>query len=382
MPPVTGTADATAPYGVKGENPSQPPSGPPFPVIIGGPPVTGVWGDSSSYTGVTGTSDQGVGVWGGSKLGNRVLIGVEYDRYGFLGGSDPLYSQDAGACGVSGQQGVFGHSTGSDGTGVYGNGFYAVRGDSPNGKGFLGGIDPQYSQKAGVYGSSDQQGVVGASTGGHGTAVYGDSTDGFAVRGETTTGTAIQGTASNGGYAAQFNGNVAVTNGNITVTGDVTGGVLVSNGDATVTGTLTTHDVVLSNSDCAEDFDIADTEGAEPGTVMVLDDSGNLHPNDAAYDKRVVGVISGAGRFKPGITLGRLPSEGKRMPIALLGKVYCKVDGDYGRVEVGDLLTTSPTRGHAMKATNPDQAFGSIIGKALQSLACGQGLIPILVVLQ
>jgi hypothetical protein len=115
---------------------------------------------------------------------------------------------------------------------------------------------------------------------------------------------------------------------------------------------------------------------------MVLDDSGNLHPNDAAYDKRVVGVISGAGRFKPGITLGRLPSEGKRMPIALLGKVYCKVDGDYGRVEVGDLLTTSPTRGHAMKATNPDQAFGSIIGKALQSLACGQGLIPILVVLQ
>jgi hypothetical protein len=97
MPPVTGTADATAPYGVKGENPSQPPSGPPFPVIIGGPPVTGVWGDSSSYTGVTGTSDQGVGVWGGSKLGNRVLIGVEYDRYGFLGGSDPLYSQDAGA---------------------------------------------------------------------------------------------------------------------------------------------------------------------------------------------------------------------------------------------------------------------------------------------
>ena len=239
MPPVTGTADATAPYGVKGENSSQP-SGPPFPVFVGGPPVTGIWGDAPSYTGVTGTSDQGQGVWGGSKLGAGVFIGVEYDRYGFLGGSDPLFSQDVGACGVSGQQGVFGHSTGGHGTGVYGNGFYAVRGDSPNGNGFLGGIDPHYRQKAGVYGSSDQQGVVGASTGGHGTAVYGDSTDGFAVRGETTTGTAIQGTAFKGGYAAQFNGDVAVTNGDLTITGDV----------------------ILANSpgsgDIAEDFDVED----------------------------------------------------------------------------------------------------------------------------
>jgi hypothetical protein len=115
---------------------------------------------------------------------------------------------------------------------------------------------------------------------------------------------------------------------------------------------------------------------------MVLDESGRLRPNEVAYDKRVVGVISGAGPFRPGITLGRLSSDAKRMPIALLGKVYCKVDGDYASVEVGDLLTTSATRGHAMKATQLDGAVGSVIGKALQSLASGRGLIPILVVLQ
>jgi hypothetical protein len=46
------------------------------------------------------------------------------------------------------------------------------------------------------------------------------------------------------------------------------------------------------------------------------------------------------------------------------------------------LLTTSPTRGHAMKATDPLQAFGAVLGKALRPLTEGQGLIPILVALQ
>ena len=374
---LDGTVDSTANYGVKGENGNPAPSKP-YDIFSGDSPVCGVWGDAPNFTGVMGTSNAGEGVWGGSQtspgpIPNQTL----YGRYGFLGGNDPVYSQDAGACGGSSQQGVFGHSTGAAGTGVYGNGYYALRGDSPNGTGFIGGIDPQYKQKAGVYGSSPDQGVVGASTGGIGTAVYGDSTTGYAIRGDTTTGTAISGTASNGGFAAQFNGNIAVTNGASSF-----GGTVAITGAASVTGTVTAYDVVLTNSDCAEDFDIAETSGAEPGAVMVLDESGRLRPNEVAYDKRVVGVISGAGPFRPGITLGRLSSDAKRMPIALLGKVYCKVDGDYASVEVGDLLTTSATRGHAMKATQLDGAVGSVIGKALQSLASGRGLIPILVVLQ
>ena len=70
------------------------------------------------------------------------------------------------------------------------------------------------------------------------------------------------------------------------------------------------------------------------------------------------------------------------MPVALVGKVYCKVDARYSPVEVGDLLTTSPTPGHAMKADDPMKAFGAVIGKALDSLKAGQTLIPILVALQ
>jgi len=66
----------------------------------------------------------------------------------------------------------------------------------------------------------------------------------------------------------------------------------------------------------------------------------------------------------------------------LVGKVYCKVDSRYAAIEVGDLLTTSPTPGHAMKALDREQAFGAVIGKALRPLAEGQGLIPILIALQ
>jgi hypothetical protein len=62
--------------------------------------------------------------------------------------------------------------------------------------------------------------------------------------------------------------------------------------------------------------------------------------------------------------------------------VYCKVDAQYSPIEVGDLLTTSPTPGHAMKADDPLKAFGTVIGKALRPLSEGQGLIPILIALQ
>jgi hypothetical protein len=65
-----------------------------------------------------------------------------------------------------------------------------------------------------------------------------------------------------------------------------------------------------------------------------------------------------------------------------LGKVYCKVDASYAPVEIGDLLTTSHTLGHAMKADDPLEAFGPVISKSLQPLAEGRGLIPIQVALQ
>jgi hypothetical protein len=140
-------------------------------------------------------------------------------------------------------------------------------------------------------------------------------------------------------------------------------------------------DIQLHNADCAEDFDIANAQVFEPGTVMVLGRGGALQESRRAYDKRVAGVVSGAGEFKPGLVLDKR-LDGGRQPIALLGKVYCKVDAGYGAIDVGDLLTTSPTPGHAMKASDPIASFGAIIGKAMESCHDTRGLIAMLVALQ
>jgi hypothetical protein len=190
-------------------------------------------------------------------------------------------------------------------------------------------------------------GVQGISSDPYGCGVEGINEAGIGVRGR------------GGRLAASFEGNVAVT-GNIEVAGDI----------------------VLANADCAEDFDIADVEPIPPGTVMVVGDDGVLHQSQQAYDTCVAGVISGAGNFRPGVVLDKQPLKPSRKPIALLGKVYCKADASYAPIKTGDLLTTSDTPGHAMKATDPMRAFGAVIGKALRPLKDGQGLIPILIALQ
>jgi hypothetical protein len=143
-----------------------------------------------------------------------------------------------------------------------------------------------------------------------------------------------------------------------------------------------TGDVQLLGADCAEDFDVEEGQALEPGTVIVLGEEGKVQQSQEAYDKRVAGVVSGAGDYKPGIVLDKQPSQSGRKPIALLGKVFCKVDAQYGAIEVGDLLTTAPTPGHAMKVTDAPKAFGAVIGKACARFREGLGLIPILISLQ
>ena len=141
-------------------------------------------------------------------------------------------------------------------------------------------------------------------------------------------------------------------------------------------------DIVLQNADCAEHFVAADPTGISPGTVVVLDEQGHVRPSMKPYDRKVVGVISGAGGLKPGIVLDHNPAEQNRQTVALVGKVYCKVDATRAAVAAGDLLTTAFTPGHAMKANDPAKAFGTVLGKALRPLAAGMELIPILVALQ
>lgn len=289
-------------------------------------------------------------------------------------------SDDPNAAGVLGEggTGVYGRNTtgtgngvigySDDGRGVWGHAKagHGVLGESVNGRGVVGtsendyGIRAHSNKSAGLRGSSDEsRGVEGWSTTAEG--VHGISQTGNGVWGHTEAGTGVVGTSNTG----------------VGVYGK--GGRLAGffEGDVEVTG-----DIRLANADCAEDFDTADADAVEPGTVMVLGDDESLYQSQHPYDKRVAGVVSGAGTYKPGIVLDSQPSQRGRKPIALLGKVFCKVDAQFGPIAVGDLLTTSSTPGHAMRADDPMKAFGAVIGKALRPLKEGQGLIPILIALQ
>ncbi len=214
------------------------------------------------------------------------------------------------------------------------------------------------------------QGIQGR----QGIGVYGTSADpnGSGVQGwNTAGGIGVFGTSTGGGNAGEFLGTVAVI-GDLNIKGNITS-----------VNTITVQtDVLFAGGDCAEQFDTQGGGQLEPGTVVVLDREGNLCESLRAYDKKVAGVVSGAGEFKPAIVLDRKPADTDRTSIALIGKVCCKVDAQYAGIDVGDLLTTSPTPGHAMKAADPQKAFGAVIGKALRPLPAGQGLIPILVALQ
>ncbi|MCG3159070.1 MAG: hypothetical protein JMDDDDMK_00046 [Acidobacteria bacterium] len=129
----------------------------------------------------------------------------------------------------------------------------------------------------------------------------------------------------------------------------------------------------------------AESPEIQPGMVVTIDPAnpGKLCLSRRAYDRRVAGVISGAGGVKPGMTLGQegTLADGKH-PVALSGRVYVWVDATRAAVKPGDLLTTSSTPGHAMKAVNPSKARGAIIGKAMTGLKSGKGLALALVALQ
>jgi hypothetical protein len=245
-------------------------------------------------------------------------------------------------------------------SGPEGSAAQGVLGVSQNGEGVRG---ISLNGGAGVTGISNAP-AASAQPG-----VWGESQNGEGVHGisHSPSAAGISGHNDKGGMGGFFDAKVVITS------------------DANVGGTLTVAgDIVLSAgaADCAEEFDIGTTQDVQPGTVMVLDLDESLRPSDRSYDKKVAGVVSGGGEYRPAMILDRRDSSGQRVLIALVGKVYCKVDAQYGAVEVGDLLTTSPTLGHAMKASDPSLAFGAVIGKALRPLPCGQGLVPVLIALQ
>ncbi len=137
-----------------------------------------------------------------------------------------------------------------------------------------------------------------------------------------------------------------------------------------------------SGADFAEQMAVEMGEaGHEPGDVLVISTGADRMVELSAepFATAVIGVYSTAPAVLAGAPDTDDPLEG--IPVAITGIVPCKVSTENGPIHRGDLLVTSSTPGHAMRAgTNPPK--GTVLGKALGELEEGVGVISVLVTLQ
>jgi hypothetical protein len=227
--------------------------------------------------------------------------------------------------------------------------------------------------------SVSHTGTEGASETGIG--VHGLSVSGPGVRGESNSGPGLVGTTIQGANVIEgrrFNQLVFAV---------------------TQTGTVLADGPYTGPADFAE---MMPAKGApadcEPGDVLVIGADGLLTRCAEPHSTKLVGVYSSKPGFlgdrrltKHGVErMHALESETKELwlPVALLGVVPVKASAENGPIEVGDILTTAPTPGHAMRA-NPVKvegahiyAAGTVLGKSLGSLSSGTAKIPVLIMLR
>jgi hypothetical protein len=138
-------------------------------------------------------------------------------------------------------------------------------------------------------------------------------------------------------------------------------------------------------------------EALERGDVVVLHDRASTHHygvdnriplvevelTDKVHDTHVCGIVDEpvlAPAALRDLKQSKLKSVSIGAMVTLGAYAHCKVDADIAPIAPGDLLTTSPTRGHAQKLEHGTSARpGAVIGKALGALKKGKGMIPVLV---
>jgi hypothetical protein len=147
-------------------------------------------------------------------------------------------------------------------------------------------------------------------------------------------------------------------------------------------------DVTIDGNIAAKYQDVAEwvsaTTKLTAGTVVVLNPNreNEVMASSRAYDTAVAGVVS----LRPGLLLGE--ASVSKAKIATTGRVLVRVDASRVPIHIGDLLVTSDRPGVAMRSEPLDLGGvkihrpGTLIGKALEPLAGGQGEILVLLSLQ
>jgi hypothetical protein len=247
-----------------------------------------------------------------------------------------------------------------DGVGVYGLSGPAIWKNIDRRGGVVGESDALY----GVVGVSyDSAGVYGYSDNSYGGHFYTSSTA-TAVRAESDSGNPIEGWNVNVGADERV---FRISNsGHCYIDGNYYGG----------------GGVYMGSADFAE-MVLPDQEDLGPGDVLVVGPEGRMIRSSEAYEPTVVGVYSTEPGFVGGNKLDEdgNPLEPEKIPLAIMGIVPVKAVAENGPIQPGDLLAASSTPGHAMRA-GADPPVGTVIGKALEPLDEGHGLISMLVTLQ
>ena len=356
-----------------------------------------VVGGAQSPAQVTGTGTPGtLPIWNGStSIGNSLILQISgHVAIGTAAPSAKLHVQSTSST----QPAVTGYNTLKTGTAPAG--FFQTT--SGNATALLGVALTKTGSSNGIYGTTaapSGYGVFGnnsATTGGGGGVLGTSNAGGPGVNGSSlvTSGfsTGIYGsTASQGAIVALFR----AQNGGQIITGQFGVGaaaVDVFRVDSTGKGFFD-GGTQVGGADFAESVSIAGAKTLyEPGDLMIVDSSANRQLTLAteSYSTLVAGIYS----TKPGVlaTTHKIDdaalqsaSHGglnEEVPLAVMGIVPCKVSAENGPIARGDLLVTSSTPGRAMKGTDRNRMLGAVVGKALEPLSEGNGVIQVLVTLQ
>lgn len=77
------------------------------------------------------------------------------------------------------------------------------------------------------------------------------------------------------------------------------------------------------------------------------------------------------------LEIAQAPRSLGRPSLALVGQVFVKATTENGPIQPGDLLVSASTPGYVMRCASPQRCEGAIVGKSMDSLERGSGLIRI-----
>jgi hypothetical protein len=330
---------------------------------------------------INGNNSNGVGVRGQSGTDDGVVGWTDSSEKSGVFGNSLLGTGVTGRSEAASGHGVAGYTVGVDGRGVYGsaeNGI-GVYGHSTAGRAIEGHNSSTSEWVPAIYGRNQGlgDGVYGWSQGRHGT--YG------VTQSQNANHAGVYGINQGAGPAVLADGDLEAK-GDLVVSGNVGIGTTSPTEKLDVAGTAMCEILkITGGSDMAEPFDVKETDVVKAGMVLSIDSEnpGKLKISQKAYDRCVAGIVSGAGGIEPGMLMAQsgTVADGD-YPVALTGRVYCWADASYGKIQPGDLLTTSDTLGHTMKAADYNKAQGAVLGKAMTKLDEGRGLVLVLVTLQ